>query len=208
MMPTSQGGADEAWVRDLLDHPDGARALFARDQLLTSLASVVSPAPRSASERARLLDAVATTSRFARFRASVAVLLGIADDFAGRLLDGIDRVASWEASPWPGISLFHLEAPLAGAPIAAQAVVGFVRVPAGVSFPRHGHVGAEDVLIVQGRVRDSDGSVAGLGDVVHKAAGTEHELTALAGPDLIYLAVVREGVQFGDVVMRPGHSDL
>jgi anti-sigma factor ChrR (cupin superfamily) len=155
-----------------------------------------------------LLRAVSETSRFERFADLVARALGVGSALGQRLLDGIDRAANWTESPWPGVQLYHLEGPLGDAPIARQAVVGFVRLKPGVAFPTHRHLGEETVVVVQGSLEDEDGSVSGPGAVVVRGAGSEHAFTALPGPDLVYLAVIRDGVAFGEVVMRPGSADV
>lgn len=61
--------------------------------------------------------------------------------------------------------------------------------------------------LLQGCFEEDDGSVSGPGAVVVHAAGSEHAFTALPGPDLVYLAVIRDGVAFGENVMRPGSPD-
>jgi quercetin dioxygenase-like cupin family protein len=150
--------------------------------------------------RARLLGAT-ESGRLGRFAAAVGRLMDVAEHGARALLDGIDRATSWEPGPADGIALFHIS----GGPAVANAVTGFVRVRAGVEFPRHTHLGDEVVLVVQGGFRDGeDGSTAHVGDEVRRTAGTSHALTALDGPDLIYLAVIQDGVDIGGQVMRAG----
>ena len=93
------------------------------------------------------------------------------------------------------------------AAIVGQAVVGFLKVQPRVAFPRHRHLGDETVVVVQGALRHGDGTVARLGDAHLWRAGSEHAFEALPGPELIYLVVIRDGVAFGDVVIRPGSPD-
>lgn len=184
------------------------RAAMARDPVLAKLGLSVEPVKPSTGALDRLLRTVSLTSRFERFARLVADALGVTSDLGQRLLDGIDRVVSWADSPWPGVRLYHLEGPLGEAPIVAQAVVGFVRVAPGVTFPTHRHLGDETVVVVQGGLVDDDGTVARPGDVIVRAAGSEHAFTASPGPDLVYLAVIRDGVAFGEIIMRPGSEDV
>ncbi len=168
------------------------------------LPSATPPADLSA----RVLASAAAMPRLGRFAGAVSGLLGIGHAHALELLRHIDTAARWEASPWPGVALYHLEPHLGDAPIAREAITGFVRLGAGGGFPDHEHLGDEVVLIVQGSCDMEDGSVARPGDLVARAPGTHHEFAARPGPDLVYLAIVRGGVRFGEIVMRPGTPDL
>ncbi|MCA9713881.1 MAG: cupin domain-containing protein, partial [Myxococcales bacterium] len=146
--------------------------------------------------RARLLrSATAPGDRFAPFAERLAALIDRGVAHASALLEQIARdvAGTWEvaAALGPGIELIHLE----GGPAVAGADVGFVRVPEGVRFPYHEHLGPERVLVLQGQLRDSDGQVYGPGDTPDMDAGSSHEFTALAGAPLIY-AVVVHGVVF------------
>ena len=52
------------------------------------------------------------------------------------------------------------------------------------------------MLVLQGSFRDeSDGRVLRKGDEARMAAGSAHTFTALAGADLIYLVVLRGGLE-------------
>lgn len=121
----------------------------------------------------------------------VARLLDLSMQRAREVLDKFDDMVGWEAAG-PGVMLFHLEA----GPRLSGAVVGLVRVDAGILFPRHSHIGEEMVLVLQGGIRDESGQVFLPGDIAYMSAGSEHEFTALPGNELAYLAVVHEGVDF------------
>lgn len=153
-------------------------------------ATLVPPMTPSPALRARVLQAV-ERPRYA-FLDRVARLLDLGAEKARALLDRVDDLASWEPSG-PGVRLLHLEA----GPSLANAVVGLVHVEAGTRFPRHAHIGQEYVLVLQGAIRDEDGRVLLSGDLAAMPPGSEHEFEALPGEDLLYLAVVHEGVDFG-----------
>ena len=157
---------------------------------------------------ARLMQSIAASSRFESLVDSVAKLVKVAADKARDLLDAIDDATRWEPGPAPFITLFHLEG-LIGLP-EADVIAGFVRLPAGSTFPQHTHLGAELVMPVQGSYVDEDGTVVGVGEVDQREPGTSHYFTVpMDGPDLVYLALVwAPGVQIGDLILAPGTPDL
>ncbi|MFO0696444.1 MAG: cupin domain-containing protein [Polyangiales bacterium] len=165
---------------------------------LVALAEALPPSGPEASGRARLLGLAAPEGRLDRFAADVARLLDLAPEAASALLARASTPAPYEPGPFPGVSLFHV----VGGPAVAGAITGFVRLVAGAEFPEHEHLGDEAVLILQGRLIDSGGAERGPGEVVPMPAGSRHGVVAKAGPDLVYLAVLREGLRIGDVEMR------
>jgi quercetin dioxygenase-like cupin family protein len=171
------------------------------DALLARLADIL---PRSSPDnetRSRLLATVGQGGRLHRFSAEVARLLDITEARARELLDGVDDKQSWEASALTGVTLFHVQ----GGPKTEGAITGFVRVETDGCFPMHTHSGPETVLIVQGRCRDSrDGAILRPGDIgtISPDEGA-HEVLALPGPPLVYLAVVFTGIAVGDLVFTP-----
>ena len=167
-------------------------------ELLTSAMALSLPEADGppAALRARLLaSADEPAARFAPFIDRLARLIDRSADRATELLERVARSAAgtWQAAAalGPGIELIHLD----GGPAVAGADVGFVRIPAGGRFPYHEHLGRERVLILQGRLQDSDGQIYGPGDAIAMDAGSSHDFAALPGPALIY-AVVVHGVRF------------
>jgi putative transcriptional regulator len=100
------------------------------------------------------------------------------------------------AGPSPSSRLYHIQP--GPAILAVDGIAGFVKVEPGATFPRHKHLGREHVLVLQGGFRDEDGTDVYAGEDNHKPAGSDHELVAHAGQPLIYLAVIRGKVDFGD----------
>lgn len=168
---------------------------------LASVADALSQRTPPAPLRDRLMQSLAAGGRLHRFAEQVAELLDVTRTRAEELLDAIDDAASWEPGPGEGVTLFHIE----GGAAVADAITGFVRVERSGSFPHHEHLGDEAILIVQGGYRDSEsGRVHRPGDVVRMPPGTAHQLNVVAGPKLIYLAIVFGGVDIGGMVLRPG----
>lgn len=181
--------------------PDELDDFLATAGDVDALAALAEALPSTAPEpsaRARLLGLATPEGRLDRFADDVARLLDVPSDDAGALLARASTPAPYEAGPFPGVSLFHVE----GGPAVAGAITGFVRLVAGAEFPEHEHLGDEAVLIVQGRLLDSSGAERGPGELVPMPAGSRHGLVAKHGPDLVYLAVLRVGLRIGDVEMR------
>lgn len=93
----------------------------------------------------------------------------------------------WKATAWPGVRLsFLMDA--AG---AARGVL--IAMDAGCSYPRHRHLGEEEVLVLGGSYADADG-VHEAGEYLLHAAGTTHRATAGAYGALL-LARVPAGIE-------------
>ncbi len=139
-----------------------------------------------------------STRRHARFVDDVARLLDVEQSRADDLLRELDDAARWEAGFLPGMELLHVD----GGDKVADAITGFVRLPAGAHFPDHRHLGDELVLILQGYCREGDETL-GPGSIIARPAGSEHSFDVLDdGCDLLYLAIVHEGLALGERVLR------
>jgi len=137
-------------------------------------------------------------ARHSRFAAQVAHLLDVHEDAAQEMLHALDATSSWQAGFLPGMELFHVE----GGASVADAITGFVRLPAGAHFPDHRHLGDESVLILQGYCCEADETV-GPGALLERPAGSAHSFDVLeGGTSLLYLAIVHEGLEVGDMVLR------
>jgi putative transcriptional regulator len=62
----------------------------------------------------------------------------------------------------------------AGGPNAFASDVGFVRFPAGLQFPHHRHLGREVNYVLQGVLRDGDGTLYYPGDALIKGVEDTH----------------------------------
>ncbi len=194
------GGEETAELRAAMEQDPSLReAIDAARAIYAALALVTHRLPPAAL-RARVMESVASTSRFERWASAAASVLRTTVENARALLQRIDAAASWEPAPMPGITLFHLE-PYVTLP---NAIPGFVKVAQGHQFPPHHHLGAETTLILQGTCRDDDGRILRPGDLAHRDAQTDHAFEVLPGPDFIYLVVVFDGVVIGGVPMLPG----
>jgi hypothetical protein len=173
---------------------------LAATEALMRLADGLAPVAPAASLRDRMLQSAAAEHRLARFTGAVAHLLDLGAEAAGRVMAHIDDPAGWLAGPGPASSCW-----VSHGPSLSGAITGFVRVPAGETFPEHTHLGAEKMLILQGICVDGvSGAEARSGEVLTQAPGTTHDFRVPAGgPDLLYLTVIHEGIDIGGTPVRP-----
>ena len=154
----------------------------------TEIAGRVKPRPEA---RNRLLGALGTGERFAPFMNDLARDFDLGIERIRELCGQIDRPSAWEAGPLPGIAVMHF----AGGPNVIAPDTGFVRLPRGLQFPYHRHVGHEINYVLEGAMQDGDGSLYLPGEAIVMTPGTEHEFSIPADADAL-IAVVQAGFDF------------
>jgi quercetin dioxygenase-like cupin family protein len=169
------------------------------DRLLQALRSggdefeAAPPTPSKAPSFLRLAATLSDpTERLAPFADRLGELMDVTVETARSYLARIFDPAAWQ-NLMPSIDLVHLE----GGPATEGADVGFVRIEPGQTFPEHRHLGDEHALILQGRVADNLGGVAGPGDITRLGVGSAHELRCVSDEPLIF-AVVVHGIEMVD----------
>jgi hypothetical protein len=172
--------------------PGLAAELRAFDDAAARLLDGVAPIAPPESVRERLIASIGPVpvGRFERFAARFAEMYDVTVARARELFGLIDDPSTHDRAI-PGAVLIHFE----GGAACAGADCGFIILPAGAKFPWHRHEGEEHVLVMQGNLRDCDGTLIAAGQEDHKSAGSEHEFEALPGDDLIFCARVW-GVRF------------
>jgi len=167
---------------------------------LESITDALEPVAPPPGLRARVLENIPASGRYARFAESVAKLLDLGIDRAKALLDTLDD-ASRFSKELPGISFFWVD----GGPAVANAVRGFLRVEAGVDFPEHEHLGLETVLVLQGAFTDpARGRTFVAGDIDTMPANSSHAYTIPKdGPDLLLLSVTQVGAKMLGMTFLP-----
>lgn len=182
--------ADEAeLLLELARSPELRRELRQlREAIAASLmVGEVSPRPQA---RMRLLDAVQGPERRFAFVADLVKLFDLGAERVRELLRAIDDPASWEAGPLPGIFVMHF----AGGPNALAPDTGFVRLAAGLKFPFHRHLGPEVNYVLEGAVRNGDGTLYLPGEAISLEQGTEHEFSIPESADTL-VAVAQVGFE-------------
>lgn len=105
----------------------------------------------------------------------------------------------WEPLPLAGVRLFHLQ----GGPAIAGADAGLVAIRPGTQFPFHRHAGEERTLVLEGALREDDGTLFCPGDVQVKPAGSSHAFSVLEGAPLIYAVVLFAPIEIDGVRFPP-----
>lgn len=155
--------------------------------LLGDQLTAVLPEARS---RAALLDALDTGARYRPFLADLVRHFDLSPERVTELFDAIDDTTAWEAGPMPGISVMHF----AGGPNALAHDTGFVRLPRGLRFPYHRHLGHEVNYVLEGALRDGDGTLYVAGEAIERLPGTSHEFSVPEDADAL-IAVVQDGFE-------------
>jgi hypothetical protein len=156
---------------------------------LEALAAALQPVAPEGGTRARLLQSLAGPDRFRPFFAELGRRFDLALEPLRAVLALIDDPTQWLPSPVPGVRLIHF----AAGPALAGADAGFVLVPAGLTFPRHRHLGPEMAVVLEGMVHDS-GRTCGPGEVVEWPAQSTHDYRAGHGRDLVVM-VAHHGIE-------------
>jgi anti-sigma factor ChrR (cupin superfamily) len=158
-------------------------------------ASLVPIAP-DPSTKERLLASIGAPeartlrARFNAYLDRIAALLEVPLAHASAYLIEIEQPMAWEPGPVPGTEVFHLTP----GPRLLSGVAGFVRLQPGVTFPGHVHRGEERAIILQGGLREDNGSESRAGEDARCPAESAHSITALPGEPCIFVVVVEEGI--------------
>lgn len=162
-------------------------------------AAFEAPIAPAVDARERLLAAVSPIGRFDRFVPAVAEMADVSESVAKGWLDEVWDGGVWERAV-PGAMAWWVE----GGPRVKDALRGFVRVGAGVTFGHHEHLGEELVLVLQGGARVSDGTRLRAGDRMSTPGGDAHSFGAVAGgTDLLIFTVIHGGLDFGSFKALP-----
>lgn len=135
--------------------------------------------------RERLLGLASGRHRFLPFLDRSMALFDLPEAETEEHLYSVDDDAAWE-DMLPGVRFRDFD----GGPALGDAHAGLVRLAPGQTFPHHGHVGEERVLVLQGELVDDQGRYHRAGDLVVSADGTAHEVRAVGDQEAIYAAVV------------------
>ena len=158
-------------------------------------AMAIAPVLPRQGARDALLSALASGERFRPFLADLMRCCDLTAVRARELVSQIDEVSAWESGPVPGLTFMHF----AAGPNAIEHDSYFVRLPRGLCFPYHRHAGHEINYVLEGALRDGDGTLYLPGEAMVKAPGTAHECFVPEDADAL-IAVVHAGF---DIIEKP-----
>lgn len=140
----------------------------------------------------RLWERLDGVCRFEPLVPTVAALLGIDESSARAELDALDEPDGWQDGVLPGTTMKTV------ATDEPDTGILWLKMPPGMAFPEHEHLGDETVLVVQGRYLDDEGRLHPPGSVLREGTDTAHGFHIAAdGPEFICLAIVHRGVRVG-----------
>lgn len=173
-------------------------------EALSELAQALLPGAPSHAARERLLTSARSPAlRWAPHFDKLAALFDLGEPQLLEIAESSARSERWENLPLAGVRLFHL---IPG-PALAGADAGLVSIPAGTSFPLHRHLGEERTLVLEGALREPDGTLYRAGDSLTRRADTSHAFQVLPGATLIYAVVLFAAIEIDGVRFpseRPG----
>ncbi len=160
-------------------------------EALAALHVVSAPVLPRPCARDALLSALGTGERFRPFLADVMLWCDLTAKRVRELLAQTDEASAWQPGPLPGLAFM----PFAPGPNAIARDAGFARMPRGMCFPYHRHAGHEINYVLEGALRDGDGTLYLPGEAMVKAPGSAHECYVPDDADTL-IAVVQVGFEF------------
>jgi hypothetical protein len=143
--------------------------------------------------RDALLSALETSERFRPFLADLMRWCDLNGNRVRELLAQVDDASAWQPGPLPGLAFM----PFAPGPNAVARNTGLARMPHGLCFPYHRHAGHEINYVLEGALRDDDGTLYLPGEAMVKPPGSAHECYVPNDADAL-IAVVQVGFEFID----------
>lgn len=169
-------------------------------EALAELSQTLTPRTATRAARSRLLaSARSHAHRWAPHFDKLSALFDLDETALLELAERSSHSQNWEAVPLAGVRLFHLQ----GGPAIAIADAGLVVIPAGTRFPQHRHLGEERTLVLEGALRDEDGTLYRPGDALTKGGGTSHAFRVPDGAPLVYAVVLFAPIEIDGVRFPP-----
>jgi hypothetical protein len=144
--------------------------------------------------RTRLLDDISEIAPYSLYHDEMTKLLAGSKGALEKELHAMPHPDTWIDGPIPRCRLYPCTADAS----PRDAIRTLVLMESGSHFPTHEHLGDEIVLILQGSLLHEDGALYRPGDILKMAKGTSHAFDVPEGLDLIYLAVVEQGIRIGE----------
>lgn len=170
------GGSEKA-IAEARAHLAGCAACRRAYEQVTLGLGAPQKAPVSRGVSERLLELARASRRMVVFADRVAHLFGLSALEAEALLNRAYEAHSWQPAVGPGISVLKVQ----GGGELAEHDCNLVKLEAGATFPEHEHEFGEQLLVLQGGIREPSGDELWRGEGAFHAAGTRHSLRALQG---------------------------
>jgi anti-sigma factor ChrR (cupin superfamily) len=169
----------------LADCPLCRQLLAEAAEGMAAFATALRPVPTPVGLRARITASLGES--WERFLAGLQHLTDLSEGALRQVMLRAKDPGGWVPGPLPAVELFHF----AGGARTGGADVGLVRMPPAFTFPRHDHVGTEEVLLLEGSYTDDGGRrwMAGMAD--RREPGQPHSYTT--GPEGVMFAIVLYG---------------
>jgi anti-sigma factor ChrR (cupin superfamily) len=184
-----------AFEAELAESDELRRAVAAVREVLAALPFASAAVLPRQGARDALLSALASGERFRPFLTDLMRCCDLTAVRVRELLSQIDDASAWEPGPLPGLAFMQFAA---GQNAIARDSY-FVRLPRGLCFPYHRHAGHEINYVLEGALRDGDGTLYLPGEAMVKAPGTAHECFVPEDADTL-VAVVQAGF---DIIAKP-----
>lgn len=175
---------------ELVTRPELEAELASLRATLAALDALEDAAPPPDALRDRILTVASHSQRFEGVVARASRLFDLPAGRIREILAAIDVPESgWRALGSAAVRAFDLT----GGPRVAEADCGLLSLMPGSGIPSHLHHGDEWTLVLQGRAREDDGEELVVGDLVHRAPGTRHTITAVGDEPYVFAVVLYGG---------------
>lgn len=162
-------------------------------ELLDQMVALLEASPPSPRLEARLLSETSTAPlRYAPFYSRLAALFDLEEAAIEQQLTALGSASNWKRTGLRGVERIMVSP----GPHLASARTSFVRFAPGAHFPKHAHVGFEQVFVLEGSYTDDAGVHHGPGNLHEMAADTEHEFWVAEGEPCIAASVLHQGLRF------------
>ena len=162
-------------------------------ELLGRMATLLEASTPSPSLEARLLRETSTAPlRYAPFFARLAALFDLEEAAIEQSMTALGDAKSWKRTGLSGVSRIEISP----GPRLASASTSFVRFAPGAHFPKHYHLGFEQVFILEGSYTDDAGVRHGPGNLHEMTVDTEHEFWTADSEPCIAASVLHRGLRF------------
>ncbi|HWE30473.1 MAG TPA: cupin domain-containing protein [Polyangia bacterium] len=172
------------------------RALADAREDFSALGWALAPEAPPPELRARILAAAKPRTR--QFLLDkIATIFDVSRDKALALLAKLEDPDAWQGGPVESSWLLFVDE---AGPLLEGAFCSFVKLDPDVQWPEHRHLGREQMLVLEGGFRETDGHEVHPGELRVMEAGSAHGFSAFAHAGCLSAAIVYDGVELLDLM--------